>query len=276
MTSSCSPALLKDYPCQVIAHRDVGSQLKLLTLKSQEEPFNCLPGQFVMLDLPELQFMFRRPFSVMQVSPDGTFDIYYKIVGHGTAMMADLVPGNVLKILGPLGNSFVADPNSVLVGGGIGIAPLLMLGQQLVAAGGKPWCVYGVRNASEIGLYEALTGVFGERLLITTDDGSAHLSGNVITALSDQLCDVVKRAPSMCVCGPTPMMSAVSTWARQQNPKLRVQVSLEEHMPCGTGACSGCVVFRVDQDLPSKVCVDGPVFDADLINWRPEVNVCSR
>lgn len=267
--------LIKDFPCQVIAHRDVGHQLKLLTLRSLEEPFQCQPGQFVMLDLPESKFYFRRPFSVMRVNTDETFDLYYKIVGTGTAMMADLVPGDVIKILGPLGNTFQTDPDSILVGGGIGIAPLLFLGEQLKQAGGKPWCVYGVRGEAEIGLYDELSAVFGKQLLITTDDGSAHIHGNVVTALTDKLTAVIQKSSVMCVCGPTPMMAAVSAWAYRNNPQLRVQVSLEEHMPCGTGACSSCAVFRLDRVLPSKVCVEGPIFDAAVINWQPEVSLCS-
>ncbi len=223
-----------------------------------------------MLDLPESKFFFRRPFSVLDVPEPGVIDIYYKVVGQGTALMAEWLPGAAMRCLGPLGHGFTAPevPEAALfVGGGIGIAPLYQLGKSLPQAG---HCIYGVRDAAEIGLETELKAVFGERLHLATDNGSAGFHGNVCQLLENQP-ELVHAAQSAYICGPTPMMRATVLLLNRLHPTLPIQVSLEEHMPCGTGACTGCVVPRADQYLPSKVCVEGPVFDARVIRWEKDL-----
>ncbi len=223
-----------------------------------------------MLDLPVSRFHFRRPFSVLATHADGSFDLYYKIVGEGTRMMADFEPGLEVKCLGPLGIGFSAPgaPDTALyVGGGIGIAPLAFLGRVLTAGG---HCFYGVRSQAEIGLESELRDSFGDNLHIATDDGSFGTAGNVCDLLK-QHPEKIKNAQEAYICGPTRMMEASVKLLYSVNPNLRIQVSLEEHMPCGTGACTGCVVERADQTLPSKVCVEGPVFEAQSIRWQSDV-----
>ena len=270
-----SSSRLQDLTCRVLSNQDCGHGLKILRLQALEsfaENFSCQPGQFVMLDLPLAEFNFRRPFSVLAVHPDGSFDVYYKIVGKGTRLIADLQPGDTLQSLGPLGVGFtppVQPETALYVGGGIGIAPLYML-QNLVQAQGRGHCFYGVRGQAEIGLESELKQVFGEaNLHISTDDGSAGFHGNVCQLLEKQPA-MVQAAQEAYICGPTRMMEAACKLLHRMNPGLQIQVSLEEHMPCGTGACTGCVVPRADQYLPSKVCVEGPVFDARSIHWHGE------
>lgn len=263
--------MLADHHCHVLDHRPCGTNLKLLTLRSIGTPFDCKAGQFVMLDLPTRQYFFRRPFSVLNVHGDNVFDIYYKIVGKGTAMMSELVPGDHVKVLGPLGNTFsgIDTPEkTLLVGGGIGIAPLYFMAKHRPnPEGDSPFCFYGVRSSTEIGLLEPLSRVIQPGLLmIATDDGSYGFHGNVCQMLEAQK-ERLKEVETALLCGPTVMMDAATRWLQANLPGVRIEASLEEHMPCGTGACTGCVIPRTDRALPSKCCVEGPVFDAATVLW---------
>lgn len=264
---------LHDWTCTVVFNQDCGHALKRMRLKptAPKSAFTCAPGQFVMLDLPLESFHFRRPFSILSVQPDGTFDLYYKRVGKGTQLMWDLQEGATVQVLGPLGNRFSTienSENSILIGGGIGIAPLVCLAEENRQAGqAAGHCFYGVRSQAEVGLESELKTLFGTQYHLATDDGSAGHHGNVCDLLMTQSA-LVQKAEMAYVCGPTRMMEAVVQLLNQINPELAIQVSLEEHMPCGTGACTGCVVQRTTQALPSKVCVEGPVFDARSILWQ--------
>jgi dihydroorotate dehydrogenase electron transfer subunit len=281
--SSCTTQAppLVDQPCVVLRHHAVGPDLFLLTLKPTISPYTTSglpgegaipisPGQFVMLDLPTETFYFRRPFSVMAVTPDGHLVIYYKVLGDGTQQMANLQLGDCVTVLGPLGNGFLpADQLGpmLLVGGGIGIAPMAFMGQSQANGHNPRHCVYGVRQASDLGVADDLRSIFGDPYVhITTEDGSAGLKGRVTDWLQ-QNPDLVRQCNSVLVCGPTPMMKAVVACVEAINPTAKTYVSLEERMPCGTGACSGCVVPRSDQLLPSKTCTEGPVFLASTIKW---------
>jgi dihydroorotate dehydrogenase electron transfer subunit len=264
------PTRIQDHVCQVVFNQDCGRGLKWLRLKTLSGEFGCQPGQFVMLDLPDPRFFFRRPFSVLDVPAADLIDIYYKVVGQGTAQMAELLASDAMRCLGPLGIGFTppkSPENALYIGGGIGIAPLYQLGKSLPKAG---HCVYGVRDAAEVGLKDELKAVFGDNLWLATDNGSAGFHGNVCQLLESQP-ELVRSAEEAYVCGPTPMMRATVALLHRLNPTLNVQVSLEEHMPCGTGACTGCVVPRSDQYLPSKICVEGPVFDARAIRWENDL-----
>lgn len=261
------PSSLTDMRCQVVSNQICGNQLKLLRLHLLDCQFQCLPGQFVMLDLPESQFYFRRPFSVLDTPDPQTLDIYYKQVGVGTSMMWDFQPGQIINCLGPLGKGFTPPekPESALyIGGGIGIAPPYFLAKSQQQKG---HCFYGVRNAGEVGLQRALEAQFGPNLYIATDNGSAGFHGNVCQLL-EQHTALVLQAQEAYVCGPTRMMAATATLLKAINPTIRIEVSLEERMPCGTGACTGCVTPRTDRYLPAKVCLEGPVFEASLIDWQ--------
>jgi dihydroorotate dehydrogenase electron transfer subunit len=271
-----------DYHCHVIDHRAVGTGLRVLTLQPVynvgDPPFTCQAGQFVMVDLPTDRFFFRRPFSVLAVYEDGVFELFYKVVGQGTQIMASLQPGDELNVLGPLGNIFspLKNPAStLLIGGGIGIAPMFCLAKELIQAGQLlPTCLYGVRSQQDIGLLRELSQLFGpEKLCISTDDGSYGFTGNICQLLESRP-ELSKEIETAYICGPTRMMEAAARLLTQTNPHIHIEVSLEEHMPCGTGACTGCVVHRTDQTLPSKTCVEGPVFNAKSIQWPDGAIAC--
>jgi dihydroorotate dehydrogenase electron transfer subunit len=259
------PTPLQDVACQIISHRQCGTDLYVLDLQPLQ-PVWFAPGQFVMLAMPSDRFMFRRPFSVMSQDPDtGAFALYYKAVGLGTRLMvAHWSIGQMVQVLAPLGNGFIPTTEpTLLIGGGIGIAPMVFAGQ----ASPNTFCVFGARHKQELGVLPELTQVFGsDRLAVATDDGSHGFAGHVGQLLAT-LPHQVAQARHAFVCGPTPMMRAVSQQLRQANPALTVWVSLEEHMPCGIGACTGCVVARTQQRLPVKTCIDGPVLNADDVDW---------
>jgi dihydroorotate dehydrogenase electron transfer subunit len=283
--------VLADHRCRITDHIPCGNGLMLMTLETQGTSFTCIPGQFVMFDLPTHQFFFRRPFSVLDVLENHCFQLYYKISGQGTEMMSKLSIGSEVNVLGPLGVGFPTDTpeiskKTLLIGGGIGIVPLYFWAKQSLKDSfmvpnsltsdpltrlSKPHqdisCFYGVRSASEIGLKQELESLFAsQKLYISTDDGSFGEPGNVMSALQRQN-DLVRNAEQAFVCGPMRMMEAVKTYLKSVSPQMNVYVSLEEHMPCGTGSCTGCVVERTDGKLPSKSCIDGPVFLSDLIHW---------
>jgi dihydroorotate dehydrogenase electron transfer subunit len=269
---------IRDMLCEVVEQQSCGSDLYRLRLRATDGDFGCEPGQFVMLDLPEPNFRFRRPFSVLATPARDTLDLYYKVVGYGTRQMAGFALGQKLCCLGPLGNAFpmpASAGKALYIGGGIGIAPLLFLRQkaevQALPTSNSPQnshCFYGVRRQAEIGLEKDLKHLFPhESLHIATDDGSQGFHGNVVQALAS-VPTLVSQAEYAYVCGPARMMEAVCQHLKATNPAIRIYVSLESHMPCGTGACTGCVVPRPASALPAKVCFEGPVFDSETILWH--------
>jgi dihydroorotate dehydrogenase electron transfer subunit len=283
-TTLPTPTPLADLTCRIVSHTVVSPSLRLLHLQPaanhRGEPvthFNCVAGQFVMIDVDQQKGLYerlRRPMSVYRTYPDGSFEIFYKVHGTGTQHMSELSVGDSLNILGPLGKPFPSEidtQNVLLIGGGIGVAPLVCWAEQApLGIANSSQLLYGVRNASEVGIESDLTTTFGNRFHLCTDDASAGFGGTVVDWLS---ANAETIAPSgVLVCGPWGMMAAVSQWFTSHQPATPVWVSLEERMPCGTGACTGCVVFRTDTEesssaWPTKTCTEGPVFLASTIRW---------
>jgi dihydroorotate dehydrogenase electron transfer subunit len=256
--------LISEFNCTVTSHRHCGNDLYLITLLPGK-PLQIAPGQFVMVSMPGDQFLFRRPFSVLsQDSETGSITLFYKKVGLGTTLMTQWMLGDAVQILAPLGKGFLPITQStLLIGGGIGIAPLYCVGKYNPLA----TCLYGVRSEGDLGILPELKQAFpADNLLITTDDGSYGFKGHVGNWLTANP-SAATHAKIAYICGPTPMMKAVSQQLRQLNPEMDIYVSMEEHMPCGMGACTGCVVPRVNNQLPIKTCIDGPVVNAREIDW---------
>ncbi|MDX2084177.1 MAG: hypothetical protein SFZ03_02165 [Candidatus Melainabacteria bacterium] len=277
-----------DWPCLVVSQQRCGEGLFRLLLEpkpSSSVRFQCQAGQFVMLDLPEDSFSsgfgFRRPFSVMRVEPEtGRFELFYKVVGRGTLRMSQLRPGEILAVLGPLGHGFptnVAPEGLLLVGGGIGVAPMIDVADRYrqKASSVSPWCFYGARNRDNLGIHDVLCQLIDwNRLHICTDDGSfgfqGHL-GELLAQYRPQLTDTLATTlTDVFVCGPNRMMAAVTRFFHDTCPQVTVWVSLENPMPCGTGSCFGCVVPLAGGGLPSRSCVDGPVYRATDLRWEAD------
>ena len=212
-------------------------------------------GQFVDIALPG--FYLRRPISVSDVLPDGLV-LYYKVVGEGTRLMAGMQPGAELELLLPLGSGFHPEKcrdNALLIGGGLGAAPLYLLAKELLALGKGATAVLGFNKADEICLADELRAL-GVPVHIATLDGSAGTKGFV----TDAIAAARPAFDRFYTCGPLPMMKAVCTTLDAPG-----EASMEERMGCGAGFCYGCTVITASG--PRRVCADGPVFDKKEVLW---------
>ena len=212
-------------------------------------------GEFVHLDIPG--YYLRRPFSVCDTSPEG-FTLLYKTVGEGTRALSTLPVGTSLSVLTGLGKGFDASAcreKALLVGGGLGAAPLYLLAKELRKEGKEATVILGFNKADEIvlqGEFETLCG----SVTLTTLDGSAGVKGFVTDALKA----LKPTYDYFYTCGPMVMMKAVC-----QQLEGPGEASLEERMGCGAGFCYGCSIQTAGG--PRRVCKDGPVFKKEEILW---------
>ena len=206
-----------------------------------------LPGQFVNIRV-EGQFL-RRPISVCNIA-DGILTIIYKVVGVGTEAMSHLPVGTQLDVLTVLGNGYdlsKAGDKPLLVGGGVGVPPMYMLARQLREAGKAVRVILGFNTKDEV-FYEEEFRALGCDVTVTTVDGSHGVKGFVTNALDGQ-------QSYYYTCGPLPMIKALIQAAGTHG-----EVSMEERMGCGFGACMGCTIQTTQG--PKRVCKEGPVFPA--------------
>ena len=215
-------------------------------------------GQFVdiMIDGKYL----RRPISVCHAA-EGRLTLMYKVVGEGTAVMSGMAPGTKLDIMAPLGNGFnvsACAESALLVGGGLGAAPMYFLAKELLAQGKKVSVVLGFNRAPELVLIEDFRGL-GIEPMIATMDGSVGTKGFVTDAIAQNK----PEYDIFYTCGPLPMMKAVARYAASNG--IPCQVSLEHRMACGIGACLCCVEDTKDGNL--CVCKEGPVFNIERLKW---------
>ena len=211
------------------------------------------PGQFVNIAL-DGKFL-RRPISVCDYDAD-TLTLIYKVVGSGTAQLASMNGGR-LDILTGLGNGYdlsAAGNNPVLIGGGVGVPPMYRLAKDLTALGKQVSVILGFNTASEIFLREEFEAL-GCRVTVTTADGSVGLRGFVTDALKDM------DYSYFYACGPEPMLKAV-----YKASKTPGQMSFEERMGCGFGACMGCSCKTLTGY--KRICKDGPVMKKEEIRWE--------
>ena len=237
------------------------------TVKAPGIAASSRPGQFVMVRAGEgLDPLLRRPFSIHQVAEGGVLQILFKVIGKGTHILAGLQEGQAMDILGPLGRGFRIAENQLyfLVGGGIGIAPLLYLAKKLLKKN-DPSAIkvfLGARTRDEIAVIAEDFRNMGLMVQIATEDGSLGNKG-LVTSIVGPLS---QEDPVMVyTCGPHPMLDAVVKLCRSN--KWDCQVSLEAIMACGLAACLGCAVLRADLQGYVHVCKDGPVFNADEVAW---------
>lgn len=221
-------------------------------------------GQFLHIACGE-GLLLRRPISVCLVQedePQDTARIVFEVRGDGTRWLAQRRAGDKLNVLGPLGNGFAVTPDDrlLLVGGGIGVPPLL--GQAALTAK-KAVAVLGFRSADRAMLTEEYRN-YCEGVYLCSDDGSLGRHGFVDAQLADIL-EQDNHFTAVLACGPKPMLKSVARVAARYG--VPCQVSLEERMACGVGACLGCAVQMADGAM-KHVCKDGPVFDAKEVDWN--------
>ncbi len=231
-----------------------------MTLKCQYVAENALPGQFVNIKCSEgINALLRRPVSICDIDRSrGTFDIVFQVKGLGTEYLSRSRPGDLADIIAPLGKPFDVSPEYkriAVVGGGIGIFPLLYLLKSMKHA--KKMAFLGFRSKEHIVLADEFRSS-SNRLLISTDDGSEGHKG-VITSLLDRELSTGK-VDIIYTCGPLPMLKETIRTADRHG--IKCQVSLEQRMGCGIGAClvCACKTKHGDEWQYSHVCKDGPVF----------------
>ena len=224
------------------------------------------PGQFVQVKIDNSPKAFlRRPISVCDVRYGCELVLFVKPLGEGTRRLVELPENSIVNIMLPLGNGFTIDDcagkDVLLVGGGVGAAPLVMLCRQLAQDGAKVTVAVGGRSACDVQGISNLYEDFASSVKVTTDDGSTGHKGVVTT-----LPEFEHSYDRIYCCGPTPMMKAVARIARAKGTWC--EVSLENHMACGIGACLCCVENTSDRGNVC-VCTEGPVFNINrLQSWE--------
>ena len=236
---------------QIIENTPIAPGVFLLDLAGDTSMVKA-PGQFAQLQIPG--FYLRRPISLCDWDESG-MTLIYKAVGQGTDALSRMGAGDTLDILNGLGNGYdvnACGKHPLVIGGGVGIPPLYALTKALLAAGKKPTVILGFNKAEEIFLLDEFQD-FDAETRVTTVDGSFGKQGFVTDALPEDY-------DSFFACGPLPMLKAVCKACGTPG-----QLSLEERMGCGFGACMGCTVQT--QNGPKRVCKDGPVFRKEELAW---------
>ncbi len=219
------------------------------------------PGQFICIYPKDKSTLLPRPISICEVKEDKTaLRVVYRVAGAGTTEFSGYKAGDSIAVLGTLGNGFPLEAGKgkkvFLMGGGIGVPPILELSKQLEA---EKQIVVGYRDANTF-----LQDEFEKNgaVYVATEDGSVGTKGNVMNAIEAN----ALTADVIYACGPMPMLRAIKKYAEEH--QIKAYISLEEHMACGVGACLGCVVKTKEVDHHShvhnaRICTDGPVFDAE-------------
>jgi len=226
------------------------------------------PGQFVELNLRQPDLVLPRPISVYRIcSDDGPVEIRYQVMGEGTQRLSNMCVGTDLGIFGPLGNCWPVPENPfrvLLLGGGIGSAPLAMLAEELADSGCEISMIQAARSSELLIAADYFEAVCHEHV-VATDDGSRGHKGLITDPLSELLQDCEPSTfDAVYTCGPEPMQEACAKLTMAAG--LTTYVSLERMMACGVGACLTCVVPTTGG--LKRVCADGPIFDAREVDWN--------
>ncbi len=251
--------MIRQQQMTVISQRLIAPNIYELTMEGTLVSSMTMPGQFVHIKVSDsYDPLLRRPISICQIDREAAqFTVVYRAEGKGTKLLSEKEAGDSVDVLGPLGNGFSPDEvppfgKALLIGGGIGIPPLLQLSRELNEKGVSVTHILGLRTGADV-FYEEIFKELGETI-ITTEDGSKGMKGFVTSVECTDDYDAVYT------CGPTPMLKAVM----QKYAGKKVFISLEERMGCGIGACFACVCKTPDEGY-KKICSDGPVFRAEEV-----------
>jgi len=256
---------------QLIQREQVAPGYHLLEFDCPQVAAAAQPGQFVHIRVTgDWDPLLRRPFSVMGTNEaEGSFQVLLRTVGRGTQMLAEAQPGAAFNIMGPLGNGFTLpgpQGEAVLVAGGIGVAPLIFLATALHEPGNYRYVrgLFGARSEDDLCCGLEFSGVCDEFNAIT-EDSSTGEQGLVTDFLLPQL---ERGAGCVYACGPALMLAEVAGQCRDAG--IPCYVSMEQKMGCGVGACLGCVIptHASGTQRYQRVCKDGPVFDAEAVDWE--------
>ena len=243
--------------CRLVSAEKLTATIYDFRLRNGELASVTKPGQFVQVLVPGKTL--RRPISVCDVEGD-IIRLVFEVRGEGTEILSRTRTGENINIIAPLGRGFQLDSSkkTVFIGGGIGVPPMLYSAK---SCAGNATVINGFRNKDAMILSEDFEKA-GCKLIVTTDDGSFGIHGFVTQPLEE----IIDGAEMICACGPMPMLRNIAKTAREHG--VPCQVSLEQRMACGIGACLGCAVAVIDEngnETYKHVCKDGPVF------WSEEV-----
>jgi dihydroorotate dehydrogenase electron transfer subunit len=269
------------FTSMILSNAEVSPGYWRMRMTAPQEFSAARPGQFVMVRVNgAIDPLLRRPFGIFDVgvytpaqsgaASQPYFEILFRVVGKGTAMLSDLHGGDLLDILGPLGSGFelgAQDEEKLIVGGGVGLAPLYMLARELVRQ--APVRLFAGGRTRDDVLCITEFERLGVECYTATEDGSLGEQGLVTEALIRRL-DATKGRATVYACGPHGMLKAVAAIAADRN--IPCQVSLEGYMACGVGACLGCVAPGSGHTPETPdfrcVCTEGPVFESGELKWR--------
>ena len=276
---------------EVISLQSFPGEQFVMRIRAPQCAASAEPGNFVHISCNELRPM-RRPMSIMRAREDW-IEILFKIVGDGLRLLSQKGPGDTVSVLGPIGMPFVPSPerpNVLLVGGGVGIPPMVFVADHL-RKDEYAWNPFAILGSEIPFPFDLLPSKFETPWLpaevnrsmplleswdvpsrLATLAGFEGCFGGYVTELADQLLTTLSAEElaktEVFACGPTPMLRAVAALSARYD--LPCQVSLEEYMACAVGGCAGCTVMIETPDGPAmkRVCVDGPVFDAATVVWE--------
>lgn len=267
---------MQQVKAKVLKNEEISEGYFRLSIEAPEISQNAAPGQFVMLKVGNsYDPLLRRPFSIHKINKNG-IEVLYKVIGKGTGMMGHIKPEEGVDLIGPLGNGFSSGPDikeALIVGGGIGAAPLLALAEELKNKVKKITVFLGGRGRHDILCVEEFEEV-GAEVKIATDDGSLGHKGFVTEILEQHLRQPQGTAPTpdfslIYSCGPHMMSKKVAGISSQFN--IPCQVSLEAHMACGVGACLGCVIKTKKGTILTP---PNPHFDKEGVPKEGELPSC--
>lgn len=254
---------MQNEPASVLEHEDCGPGYRWLVLSSPRIAAAAQPGQFVHIRVPGLEgTALRRPFSIFDAA-EGRLSLLYKVVGRGTAAMAQLRLGASVEVLGPLGRGFPTECAGIplLVGGGYGVAPLHFLARRLAS----PKLFVGGRTKDDLLALDRFAAL-GIEVIAATNDGSYGARGLVVAPLDVELRryrDAGTRF-ELFACGPDGLLKAITERATACG--VPGWISCDRHMVCGVGACYACIQETTDGNR--RCCIDGPVFPADKLVFK--------
>lgn len=245
----------------VIRQEEIADDIYSMWLRTEKIAVHAKPGQFISIYCRDGSRLLPRPISICELDKaDGALRVVYRVAGKGTEEFAKLRTGKHLKVVGPLGNGFpLLNKKAFLIGGGIGIPPMLELAKKLDC---EKQIVLGFRD--ELFLLEEFSAR-GE-VYLATENGCAGTKGNVLDAIRENQLD----AEVIYACGPLPMLRAIKEYAAEHH--IICYISMEERMACGIGACLACVCKSTEKDEHTnvknkRICKEGPVFLAEEVDF---------
>ncbi len=246
----------------IIRQEEIADNIYSMWLKNDNIASEAVPGQFVSLYCNDGSRILPRPISICEIDRvDGALQLVYRVAGKGTEEFCGYHSGKLIEVMGPLGNGFpLKSKKAFLIGGGIGIPPMLELAKQLDC---EKQIILGYRDRQPFLVNELKKYA---DVYIATEDGSVGTKGNVLNAIDENNLS----ADIIYACGPTPMLRALKEYGQKNN--IETWISMEEKMACGIGACLACVCKSKNKDHHTnvnnkRICKDGPVFLAQEVEF---------